>query len=376
MAFSIVHPLAGGRHIVSTRNGVTTVSSGAHRGYIQRPYTVRNGHSYVQRTYVVNHVTYTRVYREYSYRGVAYYGYYPAYYYRPAFYGWVYNPWPGPVYYGWGWGPAPWYGYYGGYFAPYPVYSSASLWLTDYLLAANLQAAYDSRNEAAAQVPAQNDSAPQQPEATAAAGQTPVPAAGPTPLSPEVKQAIAEEVKNQLDAERNASQSPAQQPSLTQPSSAAAANATTPPALMQRTFIVSSNLDLSANGQECSLTPGDVLTRIGDPDNDANVSVLVTSAKQNDCSTGTQGTVALTALQEMHNHFCEQIDGGLKTLADKQGHDGLPTAPDTQTVGSEVPAPVPESDAVAKLDAQQKEADDMDTAVWNMTHAGTTPSGT
>ena len=205
---SIVHPLAGGRHIVSTRNGVTTVSSGAHRGYIQRPYTVRNGHTYVQRTYVVNHVTYTRVYREYSYRGVTTVTI-PLTTTDPlSTDGYITR------------GPALCTTAGAGVqrrgtatmadtLAPYPVYSSASLWLTDYLLAANLQAAYDSRNEAAAQVPAQNDSALQQPEATAAAGQTPVPAAGPIPLSPEVKQAIAEEVKNQLDAERNASQSPA-----------------------------------------------------------------------------------------------------------------------------------------------------------------------
>ena len=56
---------------------------------------------------------------------------------------WAYNPWASPVAYGWGWGGSPWYGYYGAYFQPYPYYAAPSLWLTDYLIAANLQAAYE-----------------------------------------------------------------------------------------------------------------------------------------------------------------------------------------------------------------------------------------
>jgi len=48
------------------------------------------------------------------------------------------------VFWNWGWTPAayPWYGYYGYYFAPYPAYPSAAYWLTDYVMASDLQAAY------------------------------------------------------------------------------------------------------------------------------------------------------------------------------------------------------------------------------------------
>jgi hypothetical protein len=83
------------------------------------------------------------VYRGYSFKGRTYYGYQPAVYYHPAFYGWASSPWTGPVSFGaaaWGWAGAPWYGYYG--FTPYPLYAGPAFWLTDYLVAANLQAAY------------------------------------------------------------------------------------------------------------------------------------------------------------------------------------------------------------------------------------------
>ena len=77
------------------------MATGAHGGYVQRPYLVSGGRTYVQRTYVVNNVTYSSVYRSYGYGGYCcYYGYVPAYYYGPAYYGWAYNPWAAPVYYG------------------------------------------------------------------------------------------------------------------------------------------------------------------------------------------------------------------------------------------------------------------------------------
>ncbi len=64
---------------------------------------------------------------------------------------------------------------------------SASLWLTDYVLAQSLQAAYIAGNSNAGQAQAVN------PQSSDAA-----------PISDELKQAIAEEVKAQLAAERDA----------------------------------------------------------------------------------------------------------------------------------------------------------------------------
>ncbi len=79
-----------------------------------------------------------------------------------------------------GLGPAtPWF--YGGYFAPEPYYPTPALWLTDYLLAANLRLAYESQQQ-------QQAPPPEMAESNGVA------------LTPEIKMQIAEEVRQQLAA--------------------------------------------------------------------------------------------------------------------------------------------------------------------------------
>ena len=46
----------------------------------------------------------------------------------------------------------------------------------------------------------------------------------------------------------------------------------------------------------------------------------------------------------------------LKELADKQGKNGLPAAPDTKTQPGEVPAPSPDTGVAKDLEQQQKDA--------------------
>ncbi|MGH9431775.1 MAG: hypothetical protein ACRD3T_09550 [Terriglobia bacterium] len=367
---TINHNLRGGRTIVARRNGRTIVSMGHRRGYVQRAYMVRGGRRYVQRTYVVGGRTYVSVYRSYDYRGVAYYGYAPAYYYQPAYYGWAYNPWPGPVYYGpaaWGWAGSPWYGYYGPYFTPYPAYATASLWLTDYLIAANLQAAYAAQadaNAAAAQAYQNGAAAQAQADASAQGSADPPPAAAPatssqTQLSPQVKQMIADEVKAQLAAERAAAATPQQ----AAPSSAQVPDALNP---AERVFVVSSTLDVTAadSGQECGLTPGDVVMRLSDtPDANQNVTASVQSSKKADCTTGQTVAVSVQDLQEMHNQFRQNLDSGLKTLASNSGKGGLPKAPDTTTTSGEVPAPAPDASAASQLQDQEQQANQTEQTV-------------
>jgi hypothetical protein len=337
----------GGRTITSERNGRNIVSTGRHGGYVQRQYLNRNGRSYYQRTYVAGGRSYARAYRGFDYRGQRYYDYAPGYYYHPGFYGWAYNPWVSPVYYSpaaWGWIGTPWFGIYGGFFTPYPMYPTASLWLTDYLIAANLQAAYQAQADAyAGQAPADNSGAPPS-DGPAASYQT--------PLSPEVKQAIADEVRAQLAAEQAAAVNP-----QAAPSSAQLPDALNP---AERVFMVASNLDVTAagSGQDCGLTAGDVLMRLSDtPDDNQNVSASVQSSKQGDCPSGLTVAVGVQDLQEMHNQFREQLDSGLKMLADKGGTGGLPGPPDTATVAGEVPMPAPDSGVAAQLQAEQQQAD-------------------
>ena len=83
-----------------------------------------------------------------------------------------------------------------------------------------------------------------------------------------------------------------------------------------------------ADGADCSLSPGDVVTRLDDnPDADQKVKVLVSSSQKSDCHSGSQLSMAVDDLQEMHNHFREQLDSGLKTLAENQGKNGIPAGP-------------------------------------------------
>ncbi|HYM78721.1 MAG TPA: hypothetical protein VE377_22310 [Candidatus Dormibacteraeota bacterium] len=352
----IQHGVHGGRTVVSTHNGARVVTT-AHGGYVQRNYVVRNGNTYVSRTYVVNNVTYTNVYRSYNYGGYCcYYGYAPAYYYHPVYYGWAYNPWPAPVYYGWGWQAEPWYGYYGPYYyQPYPVYPSAAFWLTDYLIAASLRASYEASVEVGALDPLG-------PDFPLVAGLGMLPAAPDTAksvvLTKEVKDQLADEVKAQLaadqaDAGKSGKSSGSQ-------SGGQASSGGTLPALdpKRRIFVVHNELTVVADGDECDLTDGDVISRISDtPDDDKNVDVKILASKKNDCGVGKQVAVTLDDLQEMHNHFREQLTGGMDELSKKQGTGGLPKAPDTAKQDGEVPAPAADSSAAKTLKEQQAAAD-------------------
>ncbi|MFZ3264344.1 MAG: hypothetical protein WA172_10115 [Terriglobales bacterium] len=142
-AMDINHGVRGGRTVLTRLpDGGRVVGFGHGRGFIEHPFN-RGGRSFIRRTYWGPHGAYARVYGRYLWHG-AYYGYYVhPFFYAPAFYQWAYNPWAAPVYWGvgvWGWGP--WYGSYGGYLAPNLSYPSPAYWLTDYLIAASLQAAY------------------------------------------------------------------------------------------------------------------------------------------------------------------------------------------------------------------------------------------
>ncbi len=330
----------GERTVVTGRPGDRVVSYGPRRGFVER--SVRPG--YISRTYVGGGRRYAHVYREYRYRGVVYYRYVPAIYYGPRFYAWAINPWAVPVRYAW-FGPArpaPWFGFYAGYFRPYPVYASPYLWLTDYLLAENLRAAYESQqagNAGLAPPPSSNA----QNEAT---------------LSPATRALIADEVRRQLAAEESAAQA-----TSSNPNRVGAGTEQLPPALTQRFFVVSSNLDVTAAGQACSLTPGDIIQRKGkDVMPDGTVAVEVVSSKPGNCAADSATAIGVADLQEMHNQFREQLDSGLKVLADNQAT-GLPTAPSADARVVAEGTAVPAADAEAQVESQEADAVTLETQV-------------
>jgi len=202
------------------------------------------------------------------------------------------------------------------------------LWTTDPLIAANLETVYG---------------------AYMLGGGAP---SGNAQLSPDVKQALSDEMKYEIGAEKDAA--------------AAGQNASSggdqvPPALDPkiRIFVVSSDEDVTTtDGTECSLTPGDVINRVTDqPDDDKMVNATVKSSKKDECAVGATIAIAADELQEMHNQLRIQMDAGLKELADKQGKNGLPAAPDTKTHDGEVPAPQADTSVQGDLQQQAKDAD-------------------
>ena len=274
-----------------------------HWHYEERNVSFR-GHEFAHRTYYIHGVAYSHFYQHYYYRGIAFEVYTPHYYYTPAFYGWAYAPWRTPVAWEWGWAGDPWYRYYGGWFRPYPVYTSPALWLTDYLLAQTLEAAYESRIEAAAA----------RPDAQAT---------GSTPLTPEVKQAIAEEVRRQLALEN--SEGATSHQNLPDPGSSGIARM-----LSDHTahvFVASGSLEVPSTDGQCEISEGEVIQLSGPVASDAvAANLVVLASKGSGCRKGTIVTVGLADLQEMQNHMRETIDHGLGELQAKQGKGGLPAA--------------------------------------------------
>lgn len=338
---TVVHGPLGGHRVIRERPDHTViVSHGGGRGYIQRPFVARN-HEFVQRTFYGDRRVFHHFYQPYRFRGVVLYAYAPAIYYPPIFYDWVFAPWPVGVYFHWGWIGASWYTYYGPYFTPYAVYPGGPFWLTDYLLAAALERDYRDRvaaDEAAALSSAYGP--------------------GQSPISDQVKRAIADEVRRQLAQESQESQ-------------IVAANGIPDPALSglarllsdknAHVFVVSSSLDVMAGTEECVLTPGDVLQLDEAPPADSPVAYLkVLASKGGDCARGSIVAVSLQDLQEMQNHMREVIGQGLAELRSKQGQAGLPAAPPSALRGQvQAPyveaAPPPDPDAINVLNQTEKE---------------------
>ncbi|HLY18724.1 MAG TPA: hypothetical protein VKR61_15945 [Bryobacteraceae bacterium] len=342
----IHHGPGGARTVVRTRpGGVTVVSNRYGHGYIGHPYRY-HGVEYVHRTYYYNGRVYGRFYRPYTYWGVPLSVYSPGFYFAPAFYGWAYSPWAAPIAYPWGWAGNPWYGYYGAYFTPYPVYASPALWLTDYFVAQTLQAAYAER---AAEL------ANQQAQAQA-------------PLTPDVKNAIAEEVRRQIALEN--SESAAGAAATPDPGSSGVARILADPTA--HVFLVSAPLDVPSNaGGTCGITEGDVLQlNPGTPANSQTANLIVMASKGQDCLKGNTVQVNISDLQDMQNHMRETLDQGMNDLRAKQGQNGIPAAPAAaraEPVKTEFAAiaPPPDPNVKTELGDQTKEADQADREATN-----------
>jgi hypothetical protein len=338
--------LGGGRRVsVERADHSRVVAERGRRGYVERGYSY-HGHDFARRSYYYHGRAYDRFYRGYGYRGMMLSVYAPSFYFRPGFYGWVYNPWAAPITFDWAWVGSSWYAYYSYYFQPYAVYPSAAFWLTDYIISQDLQAAYAAHQEAG--------------EVTG----TPGPAGSPPVLTPEVKQLVADEVREQLALEnQEAAQNNAGQD--VDPGSSGIARLLSDG--RPHVFVAGDSLDATdATGQECVVGDGDVLQLRTAPPADATTANLVVLSSKGtpECQMSLTVQVSLKDLQEMQNHMRETIDQGLQDLQSKQGTGGLPAAPPSAAAppapaAYAAVAPPPDSNVgteVADVDKQGEQA--------------------
>jgi hypothetical protein len=359
---SVSHSVNGGRTIVSRGpDGSRLVSTGPHRGYVEKNVVV-GGRPYIQRTTIINHQVFVRSYVAYNYGGVALNGFVAPFYYSPGFYGWAYNPWADPMAYDFGWGDEAWYGGPSPYFGAYSMYPSAAFWLTDYMIGQTLSAAYQMHQDALANKANDADYATDANASGMNDSDDSLQASAATPISPEDKDLIADEVKQQIEIDKQNAAAQAEQAkhdelvaAVSQPN---------------HLFLVSSDLDaITDKGQNCGLQAGDVLRVISPPQGgETIVQLRVAASKRSDCPAGVAVGVSLPDLQEMQNAFHSHIEAGLGTLAAHEGKDGIPAAP-LDAVASkpqpsvDSPAPVPAEELATMLDQQRQQADQAETQV-------------
>ena len=374
----IVHGLHGGRTvIVHGPNHSLFVSTGPHRGYVQRD-IVLHGRNYLERTVIVGRSRTVRLYSSYTFHGVVLTHYVPRYFYAPAFYGWAYYPWVAPASYAWAWAGAPWYAFYGPYFLVSPVYPGPYAWLTDYYVGQMLAGAYDVNQPDGAQDPSTGPSQddPDQPAdanvgdpSADAAPDDEVYAQADTPISPEIKQSIAQEVQQQLAYENGAASA--------QPDQAATLDDL--PQVLQpgHVFVVDADLNATTSqDQVCTLSTGNVLRLRGRPaDDDAVADLVVISSRRADCPAGAHVELSLDNLEEMHNAFRARLDEGLATLRQQQGHNGIPAAPGSAIAPPPRPTDYPAPDAAdtaAMLDSARQQATQAETDMTSQVFAANT----
>ncbi len=339
----IHHTLNGNRRVTVDRaDHSRIVAERGGRGYLQHSFVFR-GHEFAHRTYLFHGVAYDRFYRRYTYNGIHFEIYAPVRYYPAAFYSWLNNPWAGPAPYPWGWAGNRWYAHYGYYFAPYSTYSSSVLWLADYLLSSTLAAAYQGEVDAGLAAPVQQSSG------------------GPI-LTNDVKQLLSQEVQRQIALEKSEAQTTAQN---AEPDPHASGIERLAADGVPHIFVAGSDLDLKADdGQECSVSGGDVLQLSGAASSNpaaANLTVLASKGGQ-ECRQGSTVEISFRDLQDMQNHMRATLDLGLSDLESHQGQGSLPAEPPSAKAAPTAAAfmasaPRRDPDATAKINSQSQEAD-------------------
>jgi hypothetical protein len=322
----IQHGVDGSRRIMVEKPDRSRIYASS-RGmqYVQHPYAFR-GRTYDNRTFYVNGKTFHQVYRPYNYAGTTLDVYAPTRLYEPAMYQWATSRFNAPQPYSWGYttNAAPWYTYNKGYFTPDSSYTTPSSWLADFVVGMSLAQAY------AAAPPAS-----QSPPANAA------------PVTPQVKQMLAQEVDRQVREESVEAQQTAQNRDIPPGAGSVVQELSDG---QQHVLVVASDLDLvDPSGRRCMVSQGDVVQVISPPQPSSGAAqALVLSSKGGvECQRAAQVQIAVADLQEMQNHMRETIDQGLATTnAAKQAKSVTPAYA--------AAAPPPDPNAAGELAQQQQ----------------------
>jgi hypothetical protein len=332
---SIHHAPDGSRQITVDRPDGSRIFAASHgASYVQHPYQFQKS-TFDSRTYYQGGKITQQFYRRYTYGGTTLDAYVPQRFYDPRIYQWALNSnFREPMIPSWNFvaTPTPWFNYYKSYFTPQPYYTNALTWLTDYLIANSLVAAWNAHGPASstplAPAPAfvaANSPTPPASAQSAAAGNAQAPAApaasAAAEVTPETKQKVTEEVSRQISEESAESRENAQHKEP-QPGTVGIV-AELSRRGEEHVFVVASDLDLvDDQARRCTMSEGDVVQAISGPDPaTASAQAKVLASKgQGECERAAQVTIALTDLQDMQNHMRETIDQG---LADRTGMKGV-----------------------------------------------------
>jgi hypothetical protein len=203
----------------------------------------------------------------------------------------------------------------------------------------------------------------------------------PAPLTPETKQLIADEVRQQVALENNEAQASGQNRDPDVASSSIQRMLTDG---KPHVFVAGHDLDVvDAGGTECAVSEGDALQLTGQTAPDAQAATLniLASKGGKECPRGDTVSVAFQDLQDMQNHMRETIDAGMQELQKKQGQGGLPAAPAAakaapveSPMAAIAPPPPPESEVAAQINQQSQEADKAEQEAGSGTASGPGPN--
>jgi hypothetical protein len=189
------------------------------------------------------------------------------------------------------------------------------------------------------------------------------------PMTPEVKQAIADEVRRQIDLERAAGRDPNAPGG--QDANIFADNA-------PHVFVVNASLAVNSDAGECTIAEGDVLRMNGPPPpNSPSADLIVLSSRGRDCRRGSIVSVALQDLQEMYNQMLATIDRGMGDLQAKQGQGGLPTLPQGSAGTIDTPyaqEAQPDANVATELTSASQEADRAEQQAVSQSDAAAPPT--